>query len=257
MADLPLWAVVLGLFAALARAGEPGFLANRRWVDPAKPAGGDAGYVLSAALGLLALLLAFTFSVALTRHDERRAMVVQEANAIGTAWLRAGLVGNDEGAQLQAALGDYAETRLTMVRAGGDPAATAQADADGAALLKRIWGLTDTATLAIRTTPQAASLIEAVNAVIDLNTSRKAALAAHVPQQVLALLIGYAIAAALILGYVLGIDAERHRPITLGLFALLALTVGLILDLDRPWSGAIRTSQQPMIDLVATIKPPA
>lgn len=225
MAELPIWAVVLLLFGALALAGETGFIAHRRFVDPTHKAEiSDEGYVLSAALGLLALLLAFTFSVALNRYDERRQMVVQEANAIGTAWLRAGLVGNDEGTQLQAALGDDAGTRLAMVRGGDDPSALAQADADGGALLKRIWNLTATSTLAIRTTPQAASLTEAVNAVVDLNTSRKAALQTHVPQQVLALLIGYAIAAALILGYVL---------------------------------GGVRVSQQPMIDLVATLKPAA
>ena len=75
---------------------------------PGDKSANDEVQVLSTALVLLALLLGFTFSMALSRYDERRGQVIQEANDIGTAWLRAGLYDSDAARQLQAKLHAYA-----------------------------------------------------------------------------------------------------------------------------------------------------
>jgi len=251
---LPLGVIGVALVAGFFIAAELGYLAYRRFGrggDATET--GDEGQVLSTALLLLALLLGFTFSMALGRYDERRNQVVAEANDIGTAWLRAGLAGNPAGAALQETLRRYAHGRIGRFEASADPAAYARSKAEGAALRQRIWQLTGAAVAPVATTAQAASLVSAVNAVLDRATIRETAIEARVPERVLDLLIGYAAVSAFLLGYVLGAYGSHHRVATLLLFTLLAMTITLILDLDRPQAGGIRVSQQAMIDLVADL----
>lgn len=249
---LPLFGVAL--VAAFAAAAELGYFAYRRLGRGGLASEtGDEGQVLSTALLLLALLLGFTFSMALGRYDERRAQVVAEANDIGTAWLRAGLAGNAAGAELQEVLRQYAHTRISRFEASDEPAAYARSKAEGARLRQRIWALTGPAVAPVATTAQAASLVSAVNAVLDRATLRETAIEARVPERVLDLLIAYAVISALLLGYVLGAYGSHHRVATLLLFVLLAMTIVLILDLDQPQAGGIRVNQQAMIDLAADL----
>jgi hypothetical protein len=252
MTGLPLSATALLLFLGFVTAAEIGFAVHRR-VNARPGESNDESQVLSTALLLLALLLGFTFSMALGRYDERRQLVVTEANAIGTAWLRAGLVDGPAGTALQAGLGDYARARLALADAGEDAARIAAAEARAAALRGVIWQRAAAATAPIRTTAQAAALIEAINTVIDSAAVRANALESHVPDRVISLLIVYAGVAALLLGYVLGATGVHHRIATSLLFALLATTIMLVLDLDRPRSGAIQVSQAAMRDLVADL----
>jgi hypothetical protein len=100
-------------------------------------------------------------------------------------------------------------------------------------------------------------LVAAVNAVIDTATTREAAIDARVPSEVIILLIVYAGVSSFLIGYVLGAYRSRHRLATGVLFVLLAMTIVLIIDLDRPQNGSIRVSQAAMLDLVADIGPKA
>uniref|UniRef100_UPI0038B4FB1D hypothetical protein n=1 Tax=Sandarakinorhabdus rubra TaxID=2672568 RepID=UPI0038B4FB1D len=107
---------------------------------------------------------------------------------------------------------------------------------------------------------RAASLVAAVNAVIDTGTTRERAVAAQVPAEVILMLVLFATVSAFLLGYVLAAHGERHRFASLVLFGLMGLTMMLILDLDRPTDGAILTDQTAMRDLVASLAraaPPA
>lgn len=241
---------LLGLLILLAELG------YRAWGLVGRRAGdrdtGDEAQLLSAALVLLALLLGFTFSMALSRYEDRRTQVVAEANDIGTAWLRAGLLG-PRGAALQGALADYARLRIRTRDGIAFPRDYAEQRARGGALRQRIWREAAAAAAPLGGSAQGAALIAAVNAVIDRGSSRDAAIEARVPERVLTLLIVYAGVGALLLGYVMGAFGNRHRVASSLLFVLLALTIGLILDLDRPLMGGIRVSQQPLIDLVADI----
>ncbi|WP_353215963.1 hypothetical protein [Sandarakinorhabdus sp.] len=203
----------------------------------------DETQVLSAALLLLALLLGFTFSMALGRYDERRQLVVQEANDIGTAWLRAGLVPAPHGPALQQALADYAQIRQTSPL----PNET-QKLAAAARLRDRVWAITATAQ-SVLDGPRAASLVSAVNSVIDTGTTREKSVAARVPGEVIMLLVIFACVACFLLGYVLAAHGQRHRLVSSVLFALMSLTVMLILDLDRPADGAIRVDQSALREL--------
>lgn len=245
--SVPLWAVPPVLVALYFLACEAGFQVHgwlgRRGRDDNDSA--EEGQVLSTALLLLALLLGFTFSMALERFDERRQLVVQEANDIGTAWLRAGLADNAAGTALQGELLAYARLRI----GSPEPDDVARLAA-GAAARNRIWDLTRAATQPDRSTAQATSLVQAVNAVLDTATTRERAVAARVPPEVLALLMLYSVVACFLLGYVLESHGHRHRLASGILFVLLSLTMLLILDLDQPRDGAIQVDQQAIIDLV-------
>lgn len=260
---LPLWGLAVALVMVLIVASELGFAAHRRFgksgVRSADQDASDETQVLATALLLLALLLGFTFSMALSRHDTRRDQIVREANDIGTAWLRAGLTGNPAGAALQAKLAEYATTRVGHADIDHDAENAEAADLEmrrkGGALRREIWSLAAEATLPDRSTAQSAALIAAVNSVLDTATTRETAIAARVPSQVILLLMGYATISAFLLGYTLGAFHSHHRMATTLLFVLLATTIMLIVDLDRPQDGGIQVNQQPMIDLVAEIAP--
>ncbi|WP_310497871.1 hypothetical protein [Sandarakinorhabdus sp.] len=246
---LPLTAIGLLLAGSFLLASELGFWAHHRLAR-----GGDGdqdeGQVLSTALLLLALLLGFTFSMALGRFDERRALVVQESNDIGTAWLRAGLVETPAGAALQDRLAAYARTRV-----GSPSPDQAERLRAGARLRGEIWQMAAAATAPDRSTAQATALIASVNAVLDTATTREKAVAARVPGEVLVLLVLYSQVASFLLGYVFEASGQRHRLASGVLFALLAMTIVLILDLDRPQGGSIRIDQRAMTDLVASLAP--
>lgn len=245
---VPLAAIPAVLVVLFFVAADVGFRCHRRF-------GGNGGaedetQVLSTALLVLALLLGFTFSMALNRYDERRQLVVQEANDIGTAWLRAGLVPAPHGPALQAPLADYARVRMTSPR----PEETEKL-ARAAALRNEVWARTGPAQ-AVLDGPRAVSLVSAINAVLDTGTQREKAVAARVPGEVILLLVIFASVACFLLGYTLDAHGHRHRFASAILFLLMGLTIMLILDLDRPADGAILIDQSAMESLVAGLAPP-
>jgi hypothetical protein len=244
---VPLPAIPAVLLALFFIAAELGFRYHRRF-------GGEGGaedesQVLSTALLVLALLLGFTFSMALSRYDERRQLVVQEANDIGTAWLRAGLVAAPHGPALQNALADYARIRVTSPLPHETEKLTR-----AAALRNRVWAITATAQATLDG-PRATNLVSAVNAVLDTGTQREKAVAARVPGEVMLLLVIFACVACFLLGYMLDAHGHRHRFASGILFLLMGLTIMLILDLDRPADGAILVDQSAMEALVASLAP--
>jgi hypothetical protein len=245
-----LWLLGLVFFAAMSALAWLGASLRQRARGERDGEGEREGYLLSAALALLGLLIAFTFSLALNRYDTRRAMVVTEANAIGTAWLRAGLAGVETGPALQAAVARYTDVRLKLPNGNGHAAAVeAETERAQAALWADMRN-------AIRDTPPpiASTIITATNEMFDAASARKAERAARIPGRVVEVLILYALMSAGIVGYVLGGSGRRHRVVTTILFALLTLALLLILDLDRPWSGGITVPQQPMLDARAAMR---
>ena len=207
-------------------------------------------YLVGSMLGLLALLLAFSFSMALDRYEERRQLVVQEANAIGTAYLRAQLLDEPHRTRLSRLLVRYTENRIVLASASRESLAPLLAENDR--LLTALWGgvvaARDNALARGISTP----LQMTFNEVIDLDTERKVARQVRVPAPVLLLLYGFLLLTALVLGYVL--EDRRGRIGAAALFILLALYVSIIADLSRPGSGSIRESQEPMLMLQASLK---
>jgi|SoiMethySBSTD1v2_1073268.scaffolds.fasta_scaffold1299882_1 hypothetical protein len=252
----PLWLIALALFFALIAARELGGWIHRRTLGRKEGREEDEsarGLILSALLGLLALLTAFTFSLSLNRYEVRRAIVVSEANAIGTAEMRVRLLSPPDDARLSRMLQDYARTRLAygLSDAAGKPALAARSAAERS-------GLQSAAVAALipdARTALANLVATAINSVLDIGVEREALNAARVPGVIIFALILYNLLTATMLGFALARARARQRPATVMLFALLTLAITLILDLDRPQRGTIRIDQTPMKQLVEGFAP--
>ncbi|HEY5723503.1 MAG TPA: hypothetical protein VIT45_14400 [Allosphingosinicella sp.] len=247
-APLFLWSLLFLLL--LAGAHEAGVRLRRRPRRAAEPGDGDTGsdegYALSAVLGLMALLIAFTFSLALGRYEERRGLVVVEANALGTAWLRTSLLSSPE--PVRAAMRAYGEARLDFGR-GSDPAKLEQRTGP---LQAALWRETVAALQPDRHTALVPAVLTPINEAFDTATARKAEGAARIPARVLLTLIVYGLAVAFVLGYAAR-DGRRRMP-SYALFAMFTLSTTLILDLDQPGTGTIQVPQAAMEEAVRSMR---
>lgn len=239
--------VAAGLFGLLLVSLEAGFRTGRRArrdQDPGESS--QVGAIQGAVLGLLGLLLAFSFGAAGTRFLERQDLIVQEANAIGTAFLRADLLGEPERSELRAALERYTEHRLAAtknLRSGLPPETRAEIDR----LHARIWSAA-IAGVTARPASQLAVLAP-VNEVIDLHATRIAAARKHLPPLVMGLLIVCSALAVGVIGYGCGLGGGRRTPLTVALAVLIATGLWVTIDLDHPRAGLIRLSDAPLEDL--------
>ena len=251
----PLWAIGCAIFVGLILLAEIGFrgaLWQQRLHGVAPGTTTDDNgrdYLLTAMLGLMALLLGFTFSLALNRFEGRRELVVKEANALESAWMYAQALREPDRAAVSTVLRDYAMVRVRWSEsyAGRDQKELPQQ------LQSRLWAATMTAA---RNEPSFAvgrGLAESVSTSFDLATSRLAARTADIPDRVLNVLLLYVALSVMVLGQVSATRDGLHRLSTWLLLLLLTLALMIILDLDRTDSGAIMVSQQPMLDLEAML----
>ena len=207
--------------------------------ETTRPAG--LGTVETVAFGLLALLLAFTFSGASSRFDTRRAQIVEEANDIGTAWLRLDLLPPAAQPKLRETFRRYVDARLAHYRsiADSDFEAARAAYDRSTELQNAIW--TETVA-ACREAPLQASivLLPALNAMFDITTTRMAATDMHTPRVIFAVLALLSMVCALLVGYEMGASPTRSRIHIWGFAAILAFTLYAILDFEYPRLGLIR-----------------
>jgi hypothetical protein len=243
--------VAAGLFAIMGAAAVlGGFLARRPRGSPSgatESEGGQEGFVISAVLGLLALLLGFTFSIAVDRFDARRLLVLEEANAIGTTYLRAQLLPEPHRTRMSDLLVRYTDNRIQLAKAASGSSVQQRLLQTNDAMITDIWAATSAAFDGIKDLPFSGEFLVSVNAVIDLDTSRKMARAARVPTEVFAVLVIFLAATAGVLGY--GLKGRKARGEAVLLLALLTLSLILIIDINRPVSGGVTESQLPMEDL--------
>ncbi|HKY18333.1 MAG TPA: hypothetical protein VJL82_05315 [Rhizomicrobium sp.] len=244
LGTLPLTIVALTVLAALLVAATVGYRGHLWLLKRSGETYSEShDYLLSAVLGLLALLLGFTFSLALNRYEDRRDLVVQEANAIGTAWLRTQILEPPNKAAISQLLRAYLDARLAWSEA--DAGATART----MALQQSLWAATGQA---VRTEPNPLlprALMDPMNQSFELASARNAAGAAHVPDRVLTVLLLYAVLAAAMLGYTAAAKGKPQRIATVCVLVAMTLALVMILDIDRPRSGAIQVSQQPLEEL--------
>lgn len=209
----------------------------------------------SAVLGILALLLGFTFSLALQRFDERSQAVVNEANAIGTAALRSQLLPAALRADTQAQLREYVDLR---VRASSVPlddrAAMAQTRAQAEQAQARLWNRAREAAELDTAAYTPILFVESVNALIDAFASREAALDRHVPELVLWLMHVTFLMAAGIVGYAAGFAGHRPSLVSMIMVSLIVVLVFIILDLDRPRRGLIQVDHASLVDLQGSLQ---
>lgn len=248
-APLPLIAVALFLGMMLAAGIGAGLRLWREWRHEEKEEGQE-GYIVSAVLGLLALLMGFTFSLAVDRFEARRVLVLEEANAIGTTYLRAQLLSEPHRARMSDILIRYTENRILLAKA--DPRDRAPLMRTNNQLVTDMWTATSAAFPSIQGLDFSSAYLDSVNHVIDLDASRKTARMARVPAGVFLVLFVYLFTTAAVLGYVL--QGVRGRMAASFLLGLLTLSLLLILDIDRPLGGGVGESQGPMEALRDTLR---
>lgn len=207
----------------------------------------DLGMLAGAALGLLALFLAFSFSLALSRFEGRRMMVLQEANAIGSAANFALMLPDAERQPALDLLKEYTAIRIGL----GSPFDAAKLRQDVARSLElqgALWAMGVAATAA---SPQSLPVYRFVGALNELNNiheSRLTAIRYRIPGEIMLMLLGVAMVAMALTGYHSGVRGARRPIATL----LMATTVGVVLtlvaDLDRPARGFIQVPAQPLVD---------
>lgn len=212
----------------------------------------------AALLGLLALLLGFTFAMSVARFEARKSLVLEEANAIRNAYLRSQLMDSPYPETFARLLKSYARARIDFhLAAMGDGSLDTTND-EAVRLESEIW---NTARAAARgnTHSNAVTLlmIQSVSDMTDVNEKRHVALENRVPLPVHLLLFGVALGAMSFMGYGCGLNGKR-RTISTGIFAtLISFVLILIVDIDRPRTGLILVSQESMIRVEESMHTPA
>lgn len=233
--------VAVALFVAMLVMLEIGHrLGNRLERLDVAGAHAGTGAVEGAVFALLGLLVAFTFSGAATRFDARRQLVVEEANAIGTAYLRLNLAPPAAQPGLRDLFRRYVDARIATFRAVPDLTAAHAEHARALALHGEIWSRADAACREAAGSPCAMLLLPAVNALIDITTTRSLAIETHPPPAVFVLLFGLGLACSLLAGYSLSSGTRRKWSHSVVFAAVTALTVYVILDFEYPRFGLMR-----------------
>jgi len=195
----------------------------------------------AAVFALLGLLIAFTFSGALSRFDVRRVQAVDEANAIGTAWLRIDLVPPAAQPVLRDAFRTYVDSRIQMYRVLPDIVAARAELSRSQGFQRDIW---THALAALRIAESRASaemlLVPALNQMFDIQATRIVATQLHPPIIVYVMLLAMAFAAALLAGYQSAGDRDYDWLHKIGFASIVALTVYVILDIEYPRQGWVR-----------------
>ncbi len=250
---LPIAAVFL-VFALVAMgAYEAGFRLGRWWQDrtPGEQEG-PTNMLVGSILALLAFLLAVTMGMASDRYDARRALVVDEANSIGTTYLRAGYLPEPASSQIRELLRQYVPLRLTVTGS----ADTAADIAASTAIHAKLWAIAEQVARTTDKGDLVALFIELLNETIDLHETRITARNARVPETVVLLLIGGSILSLAMVGFSAGLTRRRSLLSAAVLVIALGAVITIVVDLDRPREGLIQVSQQPLIDLQQQIGPP-
>lgn len=211
-----------------------------------------AGAAEGAVFGLLGLLIAFSFSGAASRFEDRRHLIVEEANAIGTAYLRLDLLPGDARAELKDLFRRYLDSRLATYRDQESRAASDAKRAEGTALQEEIWTKALVALRNPEVPPHATMLLlPALNAMIDITATRVMATLNHPPPVVFMLLGGLSLLGGLLVGYSTAVNKDRTWLHILAFAAILSLTVYVIADLEFPRLGLIRVdaADQVLIEL--------
>lgn len=244
-------AIALTLFLAILLCNElsyrVGVMVQSRSDDEVKAL---TGSVQASILGLLALLLGFTFNMSMQRFDSRSIALIDEANAIGTVSLRTELLPQAQREAVRRELARYVELRIAISatdltqREAREGYAAQIADAQS-----RLWSLAVEATQLDPRPVTTGAFVTALNQMIDSQGKRNALLQAHVPEPIFLLLLLVFVSSIGILGYSSGLSGRRIlAPLVLVSF-LITLIVFIIIDLDRPKRGIITVDQRPLLEL--------
>jgi len=227
----------LGLFAAMFLSSR---LAYRIGLRKNGGADGQFAVIETSTLGLVALLVAFSFNVSFTRFEQGRNLLVQEANAVEAVYMRLEMLNASDQPDIRRLLRSYVATRLRIfdsIETGRD---YAQDIAQARQLQDEIWA---TAIQSVHQTsgPAAAILLmPAISQMIEVANSRFVLVQTQTPVLVRGLLVGLAIISSLVIGYAMGVQ-KLHSYVPAAIFSIVvSAAIYTILDLDNPHFGLVR-----------------
>lgn len=231
--------------------------ALRKWRNSRYPAlvASNMGTINGMLLGLLGLMLAFTFSMANERFDDRRRLIIEEANAIGTVVLRTRVFPDTLQTELRLSMSRYLEERIAFYEARMDMGQAVRHYRNADSISANVWAVVARYARDHGIAVKTSEIVPALNAMIDITTTRRAAGEATLPDSILLFLFALCIGTAMLLGY------DDRGPfdaiVVIGFSVMLSATVFTIVDLDRPRSGIINMDgpHQRMVDLRSLFKP--
>jgi len=249
---IPLWLLFLITTAIVLLAIELGWrLGNRTWKTTHEEKRKSVSAAVGAALGLLAFLQAFTFDLAATRYNNLKQIVIQEADAIDTAYLRADYLAPQPRGQVRTLLREYA-----ALRSGGASAVLSpEGLAKSASIEEHLWAIAaDAGTKSSSYTT--ALFIQSINDLMDTDTERVSTWRNGIPDAVWLMLAVVTIFSMTALGYEFGTTGYRSWLVTILLVVIFTTVIMLTADLDQPQQGLIQVSQQPLLDLLRRMATP-
>lgn len=243
---LPLWGFYIAATACALLAVEGGYRLGRwRHAHVADEKDAPVGAMVGSILALLAIILAFTFNLAASRYDLRRQTVLDEANAVGTTFLRARLLPEPQRAEVAGLLREYVDVRLSIVREHRVSEGLARSEK----LHEELWSR-GVAAAEKSPTPVTALFLNSLNEMIDLHATRVMfALRNRLPAAIWGALFGLALIGMSSMGYQSGLSATSRSPAMALLALAFAAVLLLIVSLDRADDNLLPISQQAMIDL--------
>jgi hypothetical protein len=242
---LPLWALIGLIAAGILLFIELGFRYGKHRCKVSEPEStASLGTIIGSILGLLAFMLAFTFGLAASRFEMRRQMVVKEANAIGTTFLRAGFLPELESRHVRSLLKEYVASRLEVARTGGVESALHRADE----LHLALWKDAEVVGRRQAESETVSLFIEALNETIDVHTERVlVGLRSRLPFALWLALFLLTALSMVGVGYHESLAKSKRSPATFLLLLGFLTVLTLIVDLDRPMEGFLSVSQESMV----------
>jgi hypothetical protein len=214
---------------------------------------GPTDLLVGSLLGLIAFILAITMGLAVDRHDARRALVVEEANAIATAYQRADYLPKADAEQLKALLRAYLPLRIVE-----DPTQVPANIARSAALAQQMWTIEARVAQTGYFPDLMSSLGDSLNRIVTVSEQRiVAGVYTRVPETITFLLLGGSALSLAMVGYSAGLKGRRSVLTATVLILVIGVVTILVVDLDRPQEGLLNVSQQALLDVQRLIGPPA
>jgi hypothetical protein len=244
---LPLWLLVLVFGFFLSAAVEAGYRSGK-WRHTHMPDEQvqQVGAIVASILGLLALVLGFTFSFAASRFEDRRQAALEEANAIGTTFLRTRFLAPELRHKSVAALKEYVGVRLQGVKSGDPTAAIARSEE----LQEVLWSQAAVAGEQHPESTMVALYVDALNNLIDIHSARvQAGTRSRIPAIIWLGLLVMSFLSMAAVGYQSGLSDSRRSPIKMVMVLTFTIVLSLIADLDRSQQGFLRVGQQAMNDV--------
>jgi hypothetical protein len=250
---LPLWALFIFILLVVLLSVEFGYrLGKYRRSRQEQEKEAPVGTMVGATLGLLAFILAFTFGLAAARFDARRQVLLDEANAIGTTYLRAGML-PERGEEIRGLLRDYVAARLEAVRSGK----LAEGIRRSEDIQQKVW--TDAEAVGEKNPNSilVGLFVQSLNEMIDLHAKRvQAAVRSRIPGPIWLGLFAVAVLSLAGMGYFEGLTGTRRSLAVIAVAIAFSVVIELIADLDRPQEGVLRVSQQALLDVQRSMNPP-